>query len=121
MKTFRPLFSILLLAGVLLPAASCRQTAGFTDDYTIRDVLDAAAAEIPGVASYPVNGAEVLKIINTARKDPAQFTPATIVSLFDNDGGSYLLYVSKDRRHFELNGTGYSLSRKQARVLDKYI
>jgi hypothetical protein len=112
----------LLLAAVLAAGlCACRPATTFADRYPISEILDAASMDIPAEGQYNIDGTAVLAIVNQAVPSNAGFKPTTMVSLFDSNAQSYVLYFSKDRRYFMLNDDTYRLTRRQAKRVNKLI
>lgn len=120
--------SLVRILRVLLPAVlstllcACRPATTFAEQNPIPEIYDASGMDVPdGTDQFPVNGPAVMDIIRDAVPSGTGFTPSTMVTLFDNEGGSYLLFFSKDRRHFLLDDHGWRLTRRQARAVNKLI
>lgn len=113
----------LFLAAVLAAGlCACRPSTTFADHNPVKEVYDAAGMDVPdGEGQFPVDGSAVLAIIDKAVPSGEEFSPTTVVTIFDNNGGSFLFFFSKDRRHFVIDDTGWRLNRRQARAVNKLI
>lgn len=120
MKSFRHILIPVILCAIALGLCACRSTT-FAEHFSIRDIQSAASLDIPAEGQYNVDGEAVLAVLNHATPDGSDFTPATLLTIFDGEGTSHMFYFSKDRRKFAFNGTGWRLTRRQARAVDKMI
>ena len=122
MKSSRHILHFLLAAVLAAGLCACRPSTTFGDHNRVKEVYEAAGMDVPdGEGQFPVDGKAVLDIIGQAAPCGEEFTPATLVTIFDNEGGSFLFFFSKDRRHFVIDETGWRLTRRQARAVNKLI
>ena len=122
MKPTQPILRLLLAAVLAAGLCACRPSTTFADHNPVKEVYDAAGMDIPDwEGQFPVDGNAVLAIIGQATPCGEEFTPTTLVTIFDNEGGSFLFFFSEDRRHFVINDTGWRLTRRQAERVNKLI
>ena len=121
MKSARPILSLLVLAALAAALGAC-QGRTFADEYPAWKVFSAASIDVPeSEGQIVVDGNAVLAAIRDGVPASTDFTPTTLVSIFDESGASYLLLFSADRRYFQIDNKVWRLSRRQAEAVNKLI